>query len=92
MLSSGNSRLDPSSVESDGEVIVMLMKINDRYNTLSEAISIIDPSGTLVPGTKEHNWLTESILTWMNEMASEEVLKKAASARHMLKLIVHTVP
>lgn len=79
-------------MEIDGEVMFMLMKINDRYSTLSEALSIIDPDGTFVPGTKGHDWLTTSILSWMSEMAPEEVLKKAVSARHMFKLIAHTIP
>lgn len=92
LLSTCNSRLDPYKIDSEGEVIVMLMKINDRYSTLSEALSIIDPDDTFVPGTKGHDWLTKSILSWMSEMEPEEVLKKAVSARHMFKLIAHTIP
>jgi hypothetical protein len=72
--------------------MVMLMKINDRYSTLSEALNIIDPNGTFVPGSKAHNWLTGSILSWMDEMTHDEVLKKAGSARHLFKTIVHTIP
>jgi len=92
LLSTCNSRLDPYKIDSDGEVMFMLMKINDRYSTLSEALSIIDPDDTFVPGTKGHDWLKKSILSWMSEMEPEEVLKKAVSARHMFKLIAHTIP
>jgi hypothetical protein len=70
----------------------MLMKINDRYNTLSEAISIIDPNGTFVPGSKEYKWLEGSLLSWMGKMEPDEVLRKSESARRMLRQIAHTIP
>ena len=70
----------------------MLMKNNDRHSTLSEALSIIDPDGAFVPGTKEYIWLEGSILTWMDEMEPDEVFRKSATARHMLRLIAHTIP
>ena len=92
LLSNGDSVLDPYNIDTDGEVMVMLMKVNDRYSTLSEALDIIDPNDTFVPGSKAHNWLTESILSWMEEMTHDEVLKKAVSARHTLKLLTHTIP
>ncbi len=55
----------------------MLMKSNDRYNTLSAALNILDPEGLFVPGTKEYNWVEGSLLSWMDEMEPEEVLNKA---------------
>ena len=57
----------------------MLMKGNDRYNTLSAALNILDPEGVIVPGRKEYNWLEGSLLSLMAEMESDEVLDKAVS-------------
>ena len=62
----------------------MANKANDRYNTISAALDIIDPEGAFVPGTPEHNWVTEEILSWMAEMDAEGVLKKSKIARQML--------
>ena len=61
----------------------MVSKANDRYNTISAALDIIDPEGTFVPGTLEHNWATEEILSWMAEMDADEVLKKSETLRRM---------
>ena len=70
----------------------MLMKSNDRYNTLSAALNILDPEGVIVPGRKEYNWLEGSLLSWMAEMEPDEVLNKAVSVRHTLKILSRTVP
>jgi hypothetical protein len=79
-------------VDSDGEVIFMLKLINNRHNALSEALNIIDPEGAFVPGTKEYSWLEGLLITWMDEMEPAEVLRKSATAGHMLRLIAHTIP
>ncbi len=92
LLSNWNNGLDPKNVNSDGEVMVMLEKINNRYNTISAALSIIDPEGVFVPGTKEHNWVTESILSWMAEMEHDDVLRKSESAKRELRLMALTIP
>ena len=70
----------------------MLDEAKNRHNTISAALDIIDPDGTLVPGTKAHKWVTASLLTWMAEMNPEQVLRKSESAGHMLRLMAHTVP
>ncbi len=70
----------------------MLMKSNDRYNTLSAALHILDPEGVFVPGTKEYNWIEGSLLSWMAEMEPENVLNNAVSARDTLKILTRTVP
>ena len=92
LLSTCNCRRDPYNVDSDGEVIFMLKLINNRRNTLSEALNIIDPEGAFVPGTKAYRWLEGSLLTWMDEMEPAEVLRKSAAAGHMLRLMAHTIP
>lgn len=56
---------------------------NERYNTLTEALNIIDPSGNLIPGTSTHNSMTETILLWMDELDSDEVLRRSAIMRRM---------
>ena len=62
---------------------------NDRYNTISSALNIIDPQGAFVPGTMEHNRATEEILAWMDEMEPDEVLRKSESARLMFSFKRH---
>jgi len=56
---------------------------NLRYWTLSTAVAIIDPEGLLTPGTKEHNWVTETILSWMAEMNPAEVFRMSKDTRHI---------
>ena len=63
----------------------MAIPTSARYNTISEALNIIDPEGAYVPGTKEHNWVTGTLLTWMDEMEPDEVLRKSESERRMLR-------
>ena len=64
-------------------MMVMAKHANDKYNTISAALDIIDPEGAIVPGTPEHNWVTEEILSWMAQMDAEGVLKKSEIARRM---------
>lgn len=54
---------------------------NKRYETVSEALRIIDPDESLMPGTPEHNKITDMILAWMHEMDSDEVLRMSKVAR-----------
>lgn len=61
----------------------MAQPTNLRYWTMSTALAIIDPEGLLAPGTDEHNWVTESILSWMAKMEPEEVFRKSQDARHI---------
>lgn len=59
----------------------VIKSTNSRYETLSEALALIDPEGILAPGTAEHNTVTETILGWMHVMNREEVLRMSAKAR-----------
>jgi hypothetical protein len=56
---------------------------NQRYETLTEALNIIDPQGNLIPGTLPHNSMTETILLWMDELDSDEVIRRSAIMRRM---------
>ena len=76
-------------MHTDVEVMVMTNEINDRYNTISAALNIIDPEGVFVPGTLEHNWATEEILSWMAEMDDDEVLKRSETERRMFSCRRH---
>ncbi len=58
---------------------------NERYDTLTEALNIIDPQGTLLPGTSAHNSITETILSWMDAFEPDEVLKRSAVAGQMFR-------
>ena len=58
---------------------------NERYDTLSGALNIIDPEGAFVPGTKEHNWVTGTLLSWMDEMEPDEVLRMSETARNIFR-------
>ena len=68
---------------------LMAESANARYRTLSKALAIIDPKGALVPGTREHNRVTEMILSWMAEMEPEEVLRRSRENRRPLKMEGH---
>lgn len=70
--------------------MIMDKQTNDRYNTISAALNIIDPEGTYVPGTMEYNWVTESILSWMAEMEPDEVFRMSEDARNVFKFKRHT--
>lgn len=59
----------------------MAQSTNVRYQTLSRALTIIDPEGLLQPGTRQHNWVTEKILGWMDEVGPEEVLRRSMDVR-----------
>ena len=63
---------------------------NVRYRTLSKALAIIDPKGALMPGTKEHNRVTEMILSWMAEMEPDEVLRMSHDSRSLLNIEGHS--
>ncbi len=58
---------------------------NERYNTISAALNIIDPEGACVPGSIEHNWATEMILSWMAEMEPDAVLKKSEASKDFFR-------
>ena len=81
----GICSLTPSNLLNEREVMIMANPINARYNTISAALNIIDPEGTFVPGSVEHNWVTGTLLSWMDEMEPDEVLQKSESARRMFR-------
>lgn len=58
---------------------------NQRYDTLAEALEIIDPHGNLIPGTRPHNAMTDTILLWMDELDPDEVLRRSAIVRRLFK-------
>ncbi len=58
---------------------------NERYNTISAALTIIDPEGACVTGSIEHNWATETILSWMAEMEPEAVLRKSEASKDLFR-------
>jgi hypothetical protein len=64
---------------------IMAKPTNQRYLTLVTALTIIDPEGLLLPGTREHNRLTETILSWMDRMTPDEVLRMSKTTRHIFK-------
>lgn len=68
----------------------MAKQTNDRYKTILEALNIIDPQGIFAPGTMEHNTITETILSWMDELDSDEVLRKSEVARRLSIFKQHT--
>lgn len=69
--------------------MVMAKRTNTRYDTLSEALRIIDPQGTLTPGTVEHNTVTETILSWMDKLEHDEVLRMSETTRRMFRYRRH---
>ena len=67
----------------------MVNSINQRYWTLSTALRIIDPVGSLMPGTPEHNRVTEMILAWMAELETGEVFRMCYDSRRLLTIEGH---
>lgn len=75
---------DPSSIHPSRMKVqaAMINRVtNKRYETLSQALRIIDPDGLLVPGTPGHNQVTDMILSWMHEKDTDEVLQMSRVAR-----------
>ena len=68
----------------------MARQTNNRYETISKALKIIDPQGVMAPGTAEHNRVTETILSWMAEFDPDEVLRKSEAARRLSVFKPHT--
>ena len=68
----------------------MATQTNDRYQTIIEALNIIDPQGVIAPGTMEHNTITETILSWMDELDYDEVLRQSEIARRLSIFERHT--
>ena len=68
----------------------MVKSINQRYQTLSKALTIIDPKGVLIPGTPEHNRVTEMILAWMAELETGEVFRMCYDSRCLLNIEGHS--
>jgi len=71
------------TVDSQMGMMTVAKSANLRYRTLSKALAIIDPESTLAPGTKEHNRVTETILSWMAKMEPGEVFRMSEDARHI---------
>jgi len=54
--------------------------------TLSRALKIIDPSGTLVPGTDEHESIQDMILKWIDECGADYALDMARKGEKHLDM------
>ena len=68
----------------------MATQTSDRYKTILAALNIIDPQGVIAPGTMEHNTITETILSWMDELDYDEVLRQSEIARRLSIFKRHT--
>jgi hypothetical protein len=42
--------------------------------TFAKALALIDPKGTLVPGTKEHDWMCDLIRCWIDQCGPDYAL------------------
>ena len=71
----------PLIFHTEGAEMIKAKPTSERYDTLSEALKILDPQGKIEPGTVEHNTVSETILSWMAEMEPHEVLKKSETAK-----------
>ena len=47
-------------------------------DTVSKAMALIDPSGTLVPGTVEYNTIRDMILGWIDECGPDYAIDMAS--------------
>jgi hypothetical protein len=55
-------------------------------DTLNKALRLIDPDGTLVPGTRQHDRIREMIEIWLRQHRPEEVLEMARYSAKYLKV------
>jgi hypothetical protein len=53
---------------------MMKAQILDRNNPLFEALELIDPSGTLVPGTEEHDKVSYMLQGWIDQNGPDQAL------------------
>lgn len=55
-----------------------------NHDTISKAMVLIDPSGTLVPGTREYDMIDVLIRDWIDECGPGYALCMAqAGAKHL---------
>jgi hypothetical protein len=53
-------------------------------DTLSQALELIDPSGTLQPGTEQYDYIRDMIQRWIDECGPENALQMAQKgAKHL---------
>ena len=45
---------------------MMQQRTDHERDSLSDALALIDPAGTLVPGTEAHDAIRDMILGWMD--------------------------
>ena len=56
------------------------------HDTVSKALELIDPSGSLVPGTEAYGLIRDMILKWIDGCGSENALYMARQgANHLEK-------
>jgi len=55
-------------------------------DTLNEALRLIDPDGTLVPGTRQHDRIREMVEIWLRRHSPEEVLEMARNRAKYLNV------
>lgn len=66
--------------------IPMAKKLEQKIenDTLTKALTLIDPSGTLVPGTEEHDSIKDMIRGWIDECGPDHALAMARKgAEHL---------
>ena len=56
----------------------------NRNNPLPDALKMIDPSGTLVPGTEEHETVSYMLQGWIDQSGPDKALCMARMCRKRL--------
>jgi hypothetical protein len=53
---------------------MMEAQILNRNNPLSDALELIDPTGTLVPGSQEHDTVSYMLQGWIDQNGPDQAL------------------
>jgi hypothetical protein len=62
----------------------MKAQIFNINNPLSDALKLIDPSGTLVPGSQEHDMVSYLLQGWIDQSGPDQALCMARMCRKRL--------
>jgi hypothetical protein len=68
----------------EGYPAMMQQRTDQERDALSDALALIDPSGTLVPGTEAHDAIRDMILDWMDRCGPDYAIGMAQiGAKHL---------
>jgi hypothetical protein len=68
----------------NSEAVEMIPSQPNEDSVLAQAVKLIDPSGTIVPGSSQYSVIVEMIESWIHQHGPYAALEMARkSARHL---------